>query len=453
MGVDAKEIPDSIHWHEGLLLTPQHFQQLSLRQEALLQYSASMIAPFSWGIRYLKIDEPSLFGGLVQIKHVEAVMPDGLVISQHEGDDLQVDLNSFEEVKDKRMKVYLAVARQTRPTSKGESPRYDSVEGEGVVDEFTGEGKVRILRLVPRLQLIVSDAPPKKFVSLPLMEVEYKDDGFVQTNFIPPLLTVTLSPQLGAQSKLGIECEKIADKVRDKAQELAGLADIQSAGAAMRLDLETKSWIRNLTASLPYLEAVLSTEVSHPYPIFLALCSMAGHLSALGTKLVPDKPFYNHNDLRASFQPVIRFIEQAIEKGLTSSYQSYPFTYVDGVYEREFEAGWKQRRLILGLRGQPGVLEYDLIKWGEECLIGSKRHLQSMREKRILGARRTHIKGDGDLVPSKGVVLFALKADSEFIEPNEVLQIFNRSEHGHRARPVEIVLHVKNLDKEVKPQL
>jgi type VI secretion system protein ImpJ len=447
MVMDATEIPDSIHWHEGLLLTPQHFQQLSLRLEALLQYSAAMIAPFAWGVRYLKIDEPSLFGGLVQIKHVEAVMPDGLVVSHREAQSLQVDLNGYDESKRKRVKVYLSVARQSRPTSKGENVRYDSVEGEPVVDEFTGEGKVRILRLVPRLQLSVADAPPKNSVSLPLMEVEYKGDGFAQTDFIPPLLTVTLSPQLGAQSRLGIECEKIADKVRDKAQELAGLSDVQSSGAVTRLDLETKSWIRGLTASLPHLEAQLNTEISHPYPIFLALCSMAGHLSALGTKLVPDKPFYNHNDLRATFQPVLNFIEQAIDKGLTSSYQSYQFAYRDGVYEREFDAAWKHRRLILALRGQPGVPENDLIKWGEECLIGSQRHLQSMREKRILGAKRTHVKADGDLVPSKGVVLFALRADAEFIEPDEVLQIFNRSEHGHRARPVEIVLHVKNAEK------
>ncbi|HKR00317.1 MAG TPA: type VI secretion system baseplate subunit TssK [Pyrinomonadaceae bacterium] len=450
--MDANEIPDSIHWHEGLLLTPQHFQQLSLRQEALLQYSASLLAPFSWGIRYLKLDEPSLFSGLVLIKHVEAVMPDGLVVSHQEGDDLQIDLNSSDGAKDKRLKVYLAVARQARPTSRGENARYSSVEGEAVVDEFTGEGKVRMLRLVPRLQLMVSDAPPKKAVSLPLIEVEYKDDGFVQTDFIPPLLTVTLSPQLGAQSRLGIECEKIADKVRNKAQDLAGLADVQSPGAAQRLDLETKSWIRNLTASLPYLEAILNTKVSHPYPVFLALCSMAGHLSALGTKLVPDKPFYNHNDLQATFQPVIKFIEQAIDKGLTSTYQSYPFTYTDGVFEREFEAAWKQRRLILGLRGQPGVSENDLIKWGEQCLIGSKLHLQSMREKRILGAKRMHIKGDGDLVPSRGVVLFSLKADSEFIEPNALLQIFNPGEYGHRVRPAEIVLHVKNDAEAVRQQ-
>ena len=63
MSMDARDIPDSIQWHEGLLLTPQHFQQLSLRQEALLQYVASTIAPFNWGVRYLKIDPASLAAG------------------------------------------------------------------------------------------------------------------------------------------------------------------------------------------------------------------------------------------------------------------------------------------------------------------------------------------------------------------------------------------------------
>jgi type VI secretion system protein ImpJ len=454
--MNANEIPEAIDWHDGLLLTPQHFQQISRRQEALLQYNNALIAPFYWGIRYLKIDEQNLFRGLVQIKHLEAVMPDGLVVSYREGDDLQaehglqIDLNKNEEIKrHQRMKIYLAVAPQSRQMSKGEHARYDFYVGEPVVDEFTGEGKVRIRRLIPHLRLIVSDNPPQETVNFPLLEVEYKTDGFVQTKFIPPLLIVTSNQRAGAHSQLGIDCERIAKTVRDKAQELAGRAETQSSSGAMRLDLETKSWIRSLAASLPHLEAILSTEVSHPFPIYLALCSMAGHLAALGAKLVPDKPSYNHYDLRKTFQPVIQFIEQAIQEGLTSSFSSHLFTYHDEFYSIKFEPEWMHRRLAFSLRGRPGVSPDELIEWGQECLIGSQRFMQSMRQKRILGARRDHIKRDGDLVPPKDVVLFSLKADPEFIEPDEILQIFNRSAHRDTARPVEIVLHVKN-EAEVK---
>lgn len=449
MGIGADEIPDSIHWHEGLLLTPQHFQQLSLRQEALLQYGVAIIAPFNWGIRHLKIEVPSLFHGQVQIKQVEAVMPDGLVVLTRLDDELQVDLNEHDGLKQRPMKVYLAVARQSRKLSTGEHARYSSYEGEPVSDDFTGEGKVRIVRLAPRLQLIVSDVAPPETVSFPLMEVEYKNGSFVQTDFIPPLLIVTSNPQLGAQSQLGRECERIVSLVRDKAQQLASQSNGHSSNGAMTLDLETKSWIRSLTASLPQLEAILGTEVAHPYPVFLALCSMAGHLAALGPKLVPDRPFYDHYDLRSTFQPVIKFIEQAIQQGLTSSFSSHLFAYHDGVYDLRLDRDWMSRRLVIALRGRPGVSPDELIQWGEECLIGSQPHLQSMREKRILGARRNHIRRDGDLVPPRDVVLFFLKADTEFIEPDEILQIFNRSTQGNTARPVEIVLHVKN-DAEVK---
>jgi len=104
-----------------------------------------------------------------------------------------------------------------------------------------------------------------------------------------------------------------------------------------------------------------------------------------------------------------------------------------------------RRRLVISLRGQPGVSPEKLIQWGETCLIGSQEHMQSIREKRILGADRTHIKGDEDLMPSKDVVLFSLRADPMFIEPNKILQIFNRSSHRDGVRPVEIILYVKNV--------
>ncbi len=455
--MSADDIPNSIYWHDGLLLTPQHFQQISLRQEALLQYNTGMIAPFYWGIRYLKLEESKLIQGLVQVKEIEAVMPDGLVISYREGDDLQadhglqvVDLNQkqYEEIKHKPMKIYLAVSPQTRRLSKGEHARYHLYDGEPVKDEYSGEGKARIRRLVPHLRLFVADTPPhQETVYLPLLEMEFRNDNnFFQTNFIPPLLIVTSNQRSRAHSQLGIDCERIARSVREKALELAGQAETQSSGGAMRLDLETKSWIRSLAASLPHLEAILSTEVSHPYPIYLALCSMAGHLAAFGTKLVPDKPAYNHYDLRATFEPVIKFIEQAIREGLTSSFSSHLFTYHDEVYDLNFDADWMNRRLVIALRGRPGISTDELIQWGEECLIGSEEHMQSMRSKRILGAKRYHIKRDGDLVPPRDVVLFSLKYDPEFIEPDKPLQIFNRGAHRDAVRPVEIILHVKKAN-------
>lgn len=442
MTMGAHEIPDSIQWHEGLLLTPQHFQQLSLRHEALLQYSAATIAPFYWGIRYIKIDPTSLVGGILRVLELEAVMPDSMVVSHglRRGDELQIDLTQYtEQIKAKPMTVHLAVpARETDHLTKGDLARYDSIEGDPVADENTGNGRLRIARLKPRLSLLVTENPSKKYVSFPLAKVTYKNDSFSLTDYIAP------TPMVSAQSPLGTMCGLAARRVREKAMYLAEQARVPSSGG-IRLDLESRNLIRSLVASLPLLEAVLNTGVSHPYQIYLALCSMMGQLAVLGTSLVPPvlSP-YNHNDLRATFEQALNFIFRMIDEGITSTYKVFPFHYQDGAYELEFDAAWMAKRLVIGMRGQSGMSEKEIIKWGEECLIGSKKKVPLMRQSRVLGARREQIESDEDIIPPRGVVLFSLKADTEFIEPHEDLQIFNAGLRNSTSRPSEIVLYVKN---------
>jgi type VI secretion system protein ImpJ len=345
-------------------------------------------------------------------------------------------------MKERPMTVHLAVAaRETDYLTKGDLVRYDSFEGEPVVDEQTGEGQLRIPRVKPRLSLLVTDTPSKKYVSFPLVKVTYKNESFALTDFIPPTPMVTL------QSPLGFMCSMAARRVREKAMYLTEQASSPSSSTGMKMDLETRSLIRSLVASLPYFEAVLYTGVSHPYQIYLALCSMVGQLAVLGSGLVPPvlAP-YDHNDLRFTFEQAINFIFRVIDEGATSAYKVYPFQYHDGMYELAFDGSWMNKRLVLGMKGQTGMSERDVINWGEGCVIGSRQKVQSMRENRVLGARREQIDRDEDLLPPRGVVLFSLRPDAEFVEPNDSLRIFNKGERTGAGRPSEIVLYVKTTE-------
>ena len=122
--MDAHQIPEAIQWHEGLLLTPQHFQQLSLRHEALLQYVSAGLSPFGWGVRYFKVDQASLVGGTLRVLEVEAVMPDSLVVSYgaRRGEELRVDLTPHADLmKQRPVAVHLAVpARETDTVTRWE---------------------------------------------------------------------------------------------------------------------------------------------------------------------------------------------------------------------------------------------------------------------------------------------------------------------------------------------
>ena len=47
----AAPITDRVEWHEGMLLSPQHFQQFSARMDTLVAWQTLAAAPFAWGVR------------------------------------------------------------------------------------------------------------------------------------------------------------------------------------------------------------------------------------------------------------------------------------------------------------------------------------------------------------------------------------------------------------------
>jgi type VI secretion system protein ImpJ len=163
--LDADDIPEIIQWHEGMLLVPQHFQQLSWRHEALVSYHANTIAPFHWGVRRLEIDPALLVSGTLRVLSLEALMPDGLVVSHGHGGTiaLEADLTVFAEAtRQSALTVHLAVPSKKlgEVSVKGDLARYASIDGTPVPDENTGTDEFDIPRLRPRLSLVVTEKPP-----------------------------------------------------------------------------------------------------------------------------------------------------------------------------------------------------------------------------------------------------------------------------------------------------
>src|SRR5215471_3812883 len=225
--MNARDIPAAIHWHEGLLLTPQHFQQLTSRQEALVQYSAAAYSPLCWGLRWFKHQGSSLATGKLQVTELEAVMPDGLVVS-HEAiggrGALEVDLTKFKELMtDRPLPIYLAVMADQGETANGNGDRYEQFNG-GLVEDPVSHAKLReIFRLRPKLTLVpVPDTLPVKYIGFPIAKLRYTDSFRLDDEFIPPLLTVPSSSADGEISdsrarQLADMCSASAQKVRDRA--------------------------------------------------------------------------------------------------------------------------------------------------------------------------------------------------------------------------------------------
>ncbi|MEX2570224.1 MAG: type VI secretion system baseplate subunit TssK [Gemmatimonadota bacterium] len=439
---------DAVQWHEGMLLAPQHFQQSTLRAEQLVNYHVLTASPYHWGIRRLRIDPVALVNGTFRVTDLEAIMPDGLpvAIDPDYPEPLEVDLTeSPGEFRRGPVRVHLAIpAHRGEAAAAGMLARYLSVAGRAVRDDNTGEGDLKIPRLRPRLTLLLGERPPEKFASFPIAEVRFQDETYALTDFISPrLIAASGTPLLD-------EVAAVAKRVREKASFLSEKVRASSTVEKRPLLQDMQTSVRTLVAALPPLEAVVAAGVVHPFTLYLKLSGLAGHLAGLGaTQVPPAFPKYDHDDLRASFAPLLAFANRMLDS-VQESYTALPFAHRDGRFSLVVAEEQMSPTLVLGVVAPTGVSEADVAEWFDAAQIGSASRMASIRDRRIRGAPRQRIDEaeELDLVPGRGVVLFAVKAEAEMVIAGEELVVVHPGDPEGRKRPAEVTLYVSGAARD-----
>jgi type VI secretion system protein ImpJ len=435
-------IPDPIQWYEGMLLTPQHFQQSWLRQDELTHYHLARLSPFHYGVRTLKVDQAMLVVGIFRVLALEAVLPDGLVVNcpADGAADLHIDLTPFADgMKDTPSTIHLVVpAYKPGAAAGGELARFQSVEGAPVVDENTGDNEQAMPRLRPRATLLLDDEVPRKYVSLPLARVVYRNESFQLTDYLPP--SFATSPE----SDLADACRTVAKRLREKAAFLASRLRAPAGALKAPMLADTRHAVQCLVAGLPRLETMLGTGGAHPFALHCVLCDIAGHVATLGPGLLPPIfDAYNHRDIGASVRPVLDFIERMIDT-VSETYVANRFANEETAFRLKIEAAWlDDHGLTVAVRLAPGQNEAEVDRWISECQIASAENMGVLRERRLRGAARERLERDDrlEVVPQRGVLLYRIAADPSFIEPGRVLEIANPGDRQGIRRPAEISLY------------
>jgi type VI secretion system protein ImpJ len=440
-----RRLPDAIQWHEGMLLSPQHFQQADRRAEALIHYRVRATGPHAWGVRHLSIDPVRLVNGTFQILEIEALLPDGTVVngSARPDQELTLDLAAIsEEVGRGVISVHLAVATAGASEEAGDHLiRYESVEGRAISDMNTGEGELQIPRLRHHVILIglpLGQPVPEKYSSVTIAQVAVREESFTLSDFVPP--TFELTPD----SPIVTESRELVSQIREKALFLAEKVRASSALSSSTERGEEENQVHLLASRLPALEALLSAGAPHPHALYLELAGLAGTLAALGTGVVPPLfSAYDHGNLRESFDPVLDFCGRMVES-VQQAYQVLPFHYVDGSFQIQLRREWVRDSLVVGAARGADMTEASLVSWLEQAWIGASSKMASIRERRIRGAHRERIETAEELgvVAGRNVLLFRISADPDFIENDGLLVLAHPTEGANRARPAEIVLYV-----------
>ncbi len=454
---DARSIPDAVQWHEGMLLSPQHFQQAERRSQALQGYMTAVASPYGWGVRRLRLNAAALMAGRLAVTELEAVMPDGLLVrhtqdSLADGGELALDLRPLlaDPSAPRVIAVHATVAEPSPAALRtGEQQRFRQIEGSEVADENTGDNPIRIPRLVPRVSLAWTsgplDPPPARFISLPLVVLENDGARFSLADYEPPRFRLERD-NLPHQRAVALAAALRAKAIDWDLRLNNAWADGQSSTVA-----DSIATLRTIVRGLPRLEALLDSEAAPPFEVYLALCDIVGHLAvASGRLTLPALPPYAHADPLAAFRMVTKLAHDALET-LRTPYTSVAFAHpAPGRFELMIEPGYTQPRrnerdpfpaLVLGARISPAQDGGLVRAWLNSAVIGTASRAETMRRNAVIGARREAVSGEPrlDLVAPPNMVLFRIAVDPAFIDEGDLLQI-SLFPSEDQAEPAELRL-------------
>lgn len=323
-------------WSEGMFLRPQHFQQHDRYFENLVHGLSLGIRAYAWGFSRLKLDQACLAIGKVGLLECGGVFSDGTPFNLPQDDDLPLPLDIPEN--EKASVVYLALPLRRSDATEIDSESFPDnmarfrLAERQVRDHNSGaDGRydVQIGALKPRL--MCESQERSGYVCLGVARVvEVRADKTVvlDEQYIPPAVHCAAAGILGGfarelQGLFHTRGEALAARVAGSGQ---------GGGVAEIADFMLLQMINRYQ---PLLAHLANAATIHPEDFFQICLQMAGELS---TFYKPGKrPIefadYKHDDLKASFIPLIDELRSLLSMVLEQNAVQLPLAEVKpGVY-------------------------------------------------------------------------------------------------------------------------
>lgn len=424
-----------IQWHEGMLLSPHHFQQSDVNVQHLCETIGSASSPFFYGVNELKIDTSSLSSGVIRILKARGIFPDGFCFDYDAMRDhpFEKNLSEYFLVHSEATKIYLAITKRNPGTNElyGEMARYYSDEMTNVNDENIGENSINIPILKPRLRLLTQTEIDKRYCYFPIFEVQKSiDNGIVSTNFVAPYITID------EHSKISELCREIVQMIRSKVSYFADRKENYNQSSSD----ESMANLKLLIQTLLPIEAVIKINGIQPFEVYkILLESVAKIVSLNPTQLIPRLPVYNHEDLFGTFNGLLEYAKNILNS-LKQKYYMVHFDRDGATFKLQMKKEWLEKETVaIGFRRHYSSSEDDLMRWINGLQIASESMLSAIRDRRILGAERTLLERGSYITQPNSMEIISVKTQTAYIKPMEKLCLVNTSQP---IMPEEAVLYV-----------
>jgi type VI secretion system protein ImpJ len=301
-------------WSEGLFLRPQHFQQQERHLERYIEGRSRELRAHSWGLAELELERDLLAIGKLGLRRASGVFPDGTPFSMPEDDPLPTPLELNSHVRDQ--KVFLAIA--LRKEGARESDRRAQVddivryraqdfEARDITSDSNATATLEVSAL--RSRLVLASEPREDFACIPLAHIqECRADRVItlEERYMPTVLNIHHAPRLATF------LTELQGLLHQRGEALAARAVATGRGGAAEIaDFLMLQAVNRYEAVVDHF---VSSRLIHPEELYRLCREIAGDLATLttSTRRLPKLPSYQHEDLRASYDPLISALRASL---------------------------------------------------------------------------------------------------------------------------------------------
>lgn len=294
-----------------MFLRAQHFQQQDRWILSQLRAGTASLCPFPWGLSEWAVSRDLLGIGRFGLTVARGVFPDGTPFSMPEDGSLPPPLAVPETARD--VLVYLGIPAQlpgsTELGGDDRAGRYDVLlfEAHDTQGGPPGAAPLQVGQLRARLMLGTEDR--EDYLAMPIARiVEALPDGRVvlDERWIAPALSCAASAPLAT---LLVELTGLFNQ---RAEALAGR--LTATGTRSSTEIADFMLLQSINGWQVQLSHWADSGGVHPEQLFRALLGMVGELATFTdpSRRPGRYPPYRHDDLQASFAPVVGDIRRAL---------------------------------------------------------------------------------------------------------------------------------------------
>jgi type VI secretion system protein ImpJ len=308
----SQSYPQRVLWTEGLLLTPQHFQQQERYFEYCMHRRCCVSQPYYWGVQSMKFSKEMLQAGKLRLLSCTAIFPNGVYYDAPDVDALpnDIEITIFKE--------NINIALMINKTEKnGYIPLKKQVENS--MDSQSASISMVMGKLHPKMRLI--EPNDLNETCLPIARVEaLRSFGeiILSKHFVPPCLNYHIVSIHEWVHSLSLVIKK---HLQYYFQQSSNQSD-----AHLSNEVNEAPWVLVLSRLYGRLCMMQHELRVHPYSLYCILVECLCQLTVYSDDHIFEPTPYQHNDLGELFHLIIKDFFKTLDHFMHHHIHEYVMT-------------------------------------------------------------------------------------------------------------------------------